>query len=267
MNNSIEITFSHKPLFGFIISGILHLVIILIFIFSYEFAAFDTSRGSGYLEVFSQSYSGDQFSNYTAADTRETELNKTNLIPNIEDASLNNKSDKKITPSNSLTEGINSNSKNSIGGSSGLGGLFGNADTSNLKGYYSETTLNVRIKFPEGWTYIDQNVKKKLDGVTFWGLSIGNHPAPYIHLEVKDKYYFKASNYKYISEEKNYTIYFNDPVEMEGQFSQIIYIRTETEEDYSLKLIIQGRDAFYQYQPIFLGMIKTFRFGSSLFKW
>ncbi len=43
-----------------------------------------------------------------------------------------------------------------------------NADTTSLQQIYSESTLNVTIKYPVGWTFIDQNLDKKLDGVTFW---------------------------------------------------------------------------------------------------
>ncbi|HMN25451.1 MAG TPA: hypothetical protein PKE38_13175 [Ignavibacteriaceae bacterium] len=34
------------------------------------------------------------------------------------------------------------------------------ADTTNLDQVYSEPTLNVSIKYPKGWTFIDQNRKK-----------------------------------------------------------------------------------------------------------
>ena len=41
------------------------------------------------------------------------------------------------------------------------------ADTTNLDQIYNEPTLNVSIKYPRGWTFIDQNKNKKLDGITF----------------------------------------------------------------------------------------------------
>ena len=42
------------------------------------------------------------------------------------------------------------------------------ADTTNLDQLYKESTLNVSIKYPRGWTFVDQKGKNKLDLVTFW---------------------------------------------------------------------------------------------------
>jgi hypothetical protein len=135
------------------------------------------------------------------------------------------------------------------------------ADTTSLNNVYSEKTLNVNIKYPAGWTFIDQNVKNKLDGVTFWGLTNVYNPPPYIHLEVKEKYLFNPSRFKYNKEYDDYVIYYNDPEEMADQFTQIIYIRTEDDEDFSLKLIMKGKENFRIFQPVFFGMLKTFDFG------
>jgi hypothetical protein len=135
-----------------------------------------------------------------------------------------------------------------------------NTDTTGLKNLYTERTLGVKIKYPSGWNFIDQNVKNKLDGVTFWGLANIYNPPPYIHLEVKEKYLFNPSRFKYSQKLKDYTIYFNDPEEMADQYTQIIYIRTEDDEDYSLKLIMKGKEAFITFQPVFFGMLKTFTF-------
>lgn len=139
------------------------------------------------------------------------------------------------------------------------------ADTSGLEQVYSESTLNVRLKYPRGWTFIDQNVKKKLDGITFWMTDGVYSPPPYVHLEVKEKYLFNESRFKFSFEMDGSTAYYNDPEELEKQVSQIIYIRTESDEDFSLKLIMTGRDDFKKFQPVFFGMIKSFKFGKSLF--
>jgi hypothetical protein len=136
-----------------------------------------------------------------------------------------------------------------------------NSDTSGLRNIYAERTLGVKIRYPAGWNFIDQNVKNKLDGVTFWGLTNIYNPPPYIHLEVKEKYLFNPSRFKYSQSFRNYKIYYNDPEEMSDQYTQIIYIRTEKEEDYSLKLIMKGKDSFITFQPVFFGMLKTFSFG------
>lgn len=139
------------------------------------------------------------------------------------------------------------------------------ADTTSLDQVYNEPTLNVTMKYPAGWTYIDQDINKKLDGVTFWPPAGNFSPPPYINLEVKDKDLFDARRYKYNTKTWGYTIYFNDPEEMENQVSQIFYIRTNSGEDFSLKLIMTGKDAFKAFQPVFFGMLKSFKFGKGLF--
>jgi hypothetical protein len=139
------------------------------------------------------------------------------------------------------------------------------ADTTGLDQVYNEPTLNVTIKYPAGWTYIDQDVNKKLDGVTFWP-AVGNYtPPPYINLDVKDKDLFDASRYKYNIKTWGYTIYYNDPEDMENQVTQIFYIRTNSGEDFSLKLIMKGEDEFKSFQLVFFGMLKSFKFGRRLF--
>ena len=140
-----------------------------------------------------------------------------------------------------------------------------NADTTNLGQVYNEPTLNVTIKYPAGWTYIDQDINKKLDGVTFWPPAGNYSPPPYINLEVKDKDLFDANRYKYIIKTWGYDIFYNDPEEMENQVSQIFYIRTNSGEDFSLKLIMKGKDEFKSFQPVFFGMLKSFKFGRGLF--
>jgi hypothetical protein len=140
-----------------------------------------------------------------------------------------------------------------------------NTDTSSLNNVYSEKTLNVSIKYPAGWAYIDQNRKNKLDGVTFMATAGSIKPPPYVHLAVQTKDMFIESRYKYSIKTWNYTAYYNDPEEMAGQVSQVFYIRTETDEDYSIKFIMQGMDNFKAFQPVFFGMVKTFKFGDGWF--
>lgn len=139
------------------------------------------------------------------------------------------------------------------------------ADTTNLDQVYSEPTLNVSIKYPKGWTFIDQNKKKKLDGVTFWANDGQYNPPPYIHLEVLDKDMFIEKRYSYKMDLENYKAYYNDPEEMQGYITQIFYIRTEDDEDFRLKLMMKGEKEFKAFQPRFWAILKSFNFGSSLF--
>ena len=139
------------------------------------------------------------------------------------------------------------------------------ADTTGLQNIYSESTLNVSIKYPAGWTYLDQNVKNKLDGVTFWAAGSSISPPPYVHLEVREKFLFNPNRYSHNIKFRRATVYYNDPEELEGQVSQIFYFRTESNEDFTLKLIVKGRDNFNSFLPVFLGMLKTFKFRETIF--
>ncbi len=141
------------------------------------------------------------------------------------------------------------------------GGLLAGIDTMGLPGQYAEPTLHVRMRYPIGWSFMDQNKKNKLDGVTFLGPPTTSGVIPYVHVDVQEKYMFNPSKYNMKSEEKNYTMYFNPPEMLEGQYAQTIYIRTESEQDYSIKLIVKGEADFKEFQPVFLAMIKTFKFG------
>ena len=148
---------------------------------------------------------------------------------------------------------------------SGKNILITDADTSNLVQVYRESSLNVTIKYPNGWTYIDQNLKNKLDGVTFWFTKYNGQSPPYVHLEVRDKDIFSPGRYKYHQKLNDYTLYYNEPMELQNQFSQEVYIRTGSNEDFSIKLIIEGKTNFQAFQPEFFGMIKSFKFSNSIF--
>ncbi len=138
-------------------------------------------------------------------------------------------------------------------------------DTSDIRQIYKESTLNVSVRYPNGWTYLDQNVKNKLDGVTFWSVQNNFEIPLYIHLDVQEKYIFNPLRYKNNLEHKENIFYYNDPEELEGYITQIIYIRTETDEDYSLKLMVKGKETFKSFQPVFFNMAKSLKFGKSFF--
>jgi len=137
------------------------------------------------------------------------------------------------------------------------------SDSSGLNQIYAEKTLNVKIRYPKGWTYLDQQRKNKLDGVTFWAFESVFDPPPYIHLDVKDKYYFNPQKFRYSYKFKDFTGFYNEPEELEGQISQTLYIRTEADIDFTIKLIMQGRQNFEKFKPIFFAMVNTFQFGSN----
>lgn len=140
-----------------------------------------------------------------------------------------------------------------------------NADTTSLEQIYSESTLNVSIKYPAGWTFLDQNVNKKLDGVTFWANISNINPPPYVHLQVCDKDLFNESKYKHNLPLRQAVIYFNDQENLANYVSQTFYFRTEKDEDFSLKLTIKGEKEFSSFAPIFYAMLKSFKFYDSVF--
>ncbi len=139
------------------------------------------------------------------------------------------------------------------------------ADTSDLQQVYYETTLDMTIKYPAGWTFIDQNVKNKLDGVTFWLLNSEIKPPPYVHLEVLDKYLFNPARFNDSLKISDFWIYYAEPKELEGQITQVLYIRTDIDEDFSLKIMVNNWENYRNFQPKLLGMLKTFDFKRSLF--
>lgn len=139
------------------------------------------------------------------------------------------------------------------------------ADTTNLEQLYSEPTLNVKINYPRGWTFIDQKKNKKLEGVTFWLNDGSVNPPPYLHLEVVDRDYFIEKRFKYKTDFNKYIAYYNDPEELQGYFTQIIYLRTNDDEDFRLKLMIKGQSEFELFKPKFWAILKSFDFGNSIF--
>jgi hypothetical protein len=157
------------------------------------------------------------------------------------------------------------NSDNGSGAGKYLGFAPGVGDTTGLKQVYTEKSLNVRISYPAGWTFIDQNQKNRLDGVTFWATNGIFNPPPYVFLEVQEKYLFNPTRFKYNTKINKAIIYYNDPEEMADQVTQTFYFRTEMDEDFSIKLSLKGKENFLAFQPVFFGMIKTFRFGNSWF--
>jgi hypothetical protein len=138
-------------------------------------------------------------------------------------------------------------------------------DTSALMQVYKESTLNVSLRYPNGWTYLDQDVKDKLDGVTFWAVDRNYQVPPYVHLDVRDKSIFNSSRFRYKFSNNGRDYYYNDPEELEGYFTQVIYLRTNSDEDYSIKLMVKGKEAFKSFQPVFFNMVKSFNFGKSFF--
>ena len=231
-----------NPLLSFLVSMIIHIGGFLIIAFALNSVG---SKGrinpnNSYISINSTSSNLDIKKN--KIDAGKTEVNKNQSLKKI----------KAVTSTNKPEPVAYSFSKLPV-------------DTTELDQVYKEPTLNVSIKYPQNWTYIDQDLSDKLDGVTFWATQGIYSPPPYIHLEVKDKELFSSARYKYKIEASNYTLYYNDPEELENQVMQTVYIRTGSDEDFSVKLIMEGRTAFNSFQPVFFGMIKSFKFGKSLF--
>ena len=223
---------------NFSLSILLHLLLIAAFIYLYGLQSDGAKINASFFTL----------------DTKEYTVNKPDQTETIKE---NNVNDEKKLPVEQKT--------NQIEESKTINFSDIKADTTNLDQIYSEPTLNVSIKYPKGWSFIDQNKKKKLDGVTFWANDGSYDPPPYIHLEVVNKDMFIEKRYSYKMNLEKYRAYYNDPEELQGYITQIFYIRTDTDEDFKLKLMIKGDTDFKSFQPRFWAILKSFSFGSSLF--
>jgi hypothetical protein len=238
MSLSLKIIKDSDTVVSLSASIIIHLILFLIAVYAFKFSIEKSTAGGSFVQIKTGEFT-DNVKKLPPEEKKETvQLKQENLKTAI---------NKKITDS-----GINAN-------------VFLLSDTSGLYQIYKESTLDVSIRYPAGWTYIDQDVKNKLDGVTFWATNGIYSPPPYIHIEVKDKYLFNPNRYKFSIKTDDYTAYYNNPEELSGQVSQEVYIRTTIDEDFSIKLIMDGMDSFKTFQPVFFGMIKTFKFDNSLF--
>ncbi len=138
---------------------------------------------------------------------------------------------------------------------------FSGNDTAGLANYYSEKSLNVRIRYPAGWVFADQPKNGKLDAITFFGMRSSTGAVPYIHFEVKEKYLFNPALYKYKIDKGRYALYYDDEKIIENQVTQIVYARTESDEDYSIKMSVQGEQSYKELRLAFFAMIESFKFG------
>ena len=237
------------PVFGFSMSLLLHAIIITAAAVILNSSLDESQIGSAYVQIRTIESDSHPFEPEAARKQetaekevleKETPVEETKAIPDKESAPASN-------------EAVFYDFSNTA------------ADTTNLVQVYKENTLDVSLKYPAGWTYLDQNVKHTLDGVTFWTTSTKYNPPPYVHIEVKDKDLFNPKRFEHNYKTRNYTAYYNEPEELSGQITQIIYIRTNTEKDFSIKLIMKGEEAFKSFQPIFFGMVKSFKYGNQFF--
>jgi hypothetical protein len=247
MRLKFNINTMDNSLIGYSASVLLHIGIVILFLFLLNISGDRSRINPQFVQVIPQ----ELMNNINTGETPQQHAKS--IHPEEHEINSNSDADKKTIRASEIPH-------NAFYSLSNI-----NADTTSLNQVYSEPTLNVTMKYPAGWTYMDQNVNKKLDGVTFWSTDGNYSPPPYINLEVRDKDLFDASRYKYNIKTWRFTIYYNDPEEMENQVSQIIYIRTNSGEDFSLKLIMNGKEEFKSFQPIFFGIIKSFKFGRDLF--
>lgn len=269
----------HLDLYSTVTSVLLHLAVFfgLIIIMRIAENSSGSSYGGYYVDMASPkgSSTGGVKAENTAPEEKTFEENKDNVKESLPDTKPLSKPEKETVKAGENTRketdhSLARNSGISTADRSGSGAGYynmnsGGFDSTGLSQVYQEPTLKVRLNYPSGWIYMDQQRKRKLDGITFWASAGSYNPPPYIHLEVVEKYIFNPEQYRYKYDFQRFTGYYNDPVELENQVSQIIYIRTGDDEDYSIKLIINGREAFKEFQPVFFAMVKSFRFGSSLF--
>lgn len=261
MDQSTKLNNKDYHIFSFSTSLVIH-IIILLFCFILLKKEDDSYQGKGIdVQLIQEGNLIPDIDKLNKEKTNKQELQKIPISKIVNDAAYNNK--KSNLPNKTIPSNVPNIDNHSLSGYYNFEGTAN--DTTGLVQVYSEKTLNVKIKYPLGWTFVDQDRQNKLDGVTFWASNGIFNPPPYVFLEVEEKYLFNPSRYKFNTKLKNSIAYYNDPEELEGQVSQVFYIRTNTDEDYSIKLIMNGKDTFVAFQPIFFTMIKTFNFGKSLF--
>jgi hypothetical protein len=261
MNLRIDPAKDEFPRYMLVISVLVHLIVFAVCVVLMNISFGTSSSASGYIQVATGRGEGSAVQ--TAPQPLKEE--KTDEPKPDEGEKLPEDAVKSMDKAAAVSEPAGIAEDTSLGGNANMSFNGTNTDTSSLNNVYAEKTLNVTIKYPQGWAYMDQNRKNKLDGVTFMAVESAVKPPPYVHLAVQSKDMFIESRYKYNIKTWNYTAYYNDPEELAGQVSQIFYIRTETNEDYSIKFIMQGMGNFKAFQPVFFGMVKTFKFGGGWF--
>jgi hypothetical protein len=229
--------------FSYTASFLLHIVLFLVAYFFTDLQINKVNPNAGYVQVFTNR-SAQPIINFEKKLITKEDVKAENPEP---------ESKKDNEPTGSVPPTVS------------LNFLDKNADTTSLEQVYSEKTLNVSIKYPVGWTFLDQNVDKKLDGVTFWASASNINPPPYVHLEVRDKNLFNESRFKHNLSLRDAVMYFNDPENLANYVTQTFYFKTQTAQDFSLKLTIKGEEAFKSFAPTFYGMLKSFRFDPALF--
>ncbi len=141
-----------------------------------------------------------------------------------------------------------------------------NMETSSLEQYYSDPTNNITLRYPTGWTFLDNYVQGKLKGVTFWDISAHSSPPPFVHLKIVDKQNFKPNRFLYSKVFVKFTAYFNDPKISNNKIEQKIYLRTDTgcRYDIIIDLVVKDGKEFKDLQPKFFGMIGTLKVGEHI---
>ncbi len=140
-------------------------------------------------------------------------------------------------------------------------------DTSLFSNEYREKSLNISIKYPNEWYFIDQHKDEKFEGVVFiyGGANIDFGNTPFISLYLKDKNYFLSSNYKYSVLTDFYTAYYNDEIVIGSQKIFEIYLRTNDEFDFLFKLQAPNNAEFEEYKHKFFFMLKSFKYRKGIF--
>jgi hypothetical protein len=138
-------------------------------------------------------------------------------------------------------------------------------DSTDLDSIYNEDSRGVSIKFPAGWTFLDQRVNSKFDGVTFWPPNQSSDNIPYIHLEVVEKELFSISRYEFSSKQSDFIWYFNSPEIIDDFVHFEIYIQTQKDVDYKIKLIVKGLTNFEGFYPKFLAMLRSLKLQKGYF--
>lgn len=226
--------------FNLLLSIVLHLLILMIFSLIDYLNIKDDSLEEDYLSFnLDNSEQTDLISDYSKEQKNEKEER------NIDQSLSNN-----IESENSLLL---------------YDSLFQVIDSTGLDSIYKDDTRGISIKFPLGWRFLDQKINSKFDGVTFWPSNEGSDNIPYIHLEVVEKDFFNIRRYEFNSKHSDVIWYYNLPEKIDDYVNFEIYIKTQKDVDYKIKLIVKGLTNFETFQPKFLAMLRSLKLKKEYF--
>ncbi len=236
----MELNSIKRKSFTLLLSVFFHLLILIISLLIHYLLAKEEYSKTQYLSLNLKNYIDKDFNDKYPPE-QKSELKENNFEKKLND---NSKSANSVLLFDSLIQVI---------------------DLTDLDSIYIDDSRGVSINFPSGWTFLDQRVNSKFDGVTFWPQNQSSDNIPYIHLEVVEKELFNISRYEFNSKQSDFIWYFNSPETIDDFVHFEIYIKTQKDVDYKIKLIVKGITNFEGFYPKFFAMLRSLKLKKGYF--